>query len=261
MLSIIFPVYNECNRLEDCVSRVEAYLSKEFQSVEIIIAEDNSTDGSYDIARRIAASDRNVVLLHNEHRLGRGSSLAAAIRRSRGEYVIYMDVDLATDIGNIRRLVEGLQRGAVVSTGSRLMRDANASRPLARDVASRAYNFLVRLLMGSKLYDHQCGFKGFNRTAVLPLLDLVRDNHWFWDTELLVICQRRGLKVDEFPVTWLHNGGNNLNASKVRVLKDAKDMGARLLKLKYRLMTEGLSEPAGLRQNELAAAPASLERK
>jgi glycosyltransferase involved in cell wall biosynthesis len=261
MLSVIFPVYNECNRLEDCVSRVKAYLSKESLSCEIIIVEDHSTDGSFEIAGRIAASDPDVVLLHNERRLGRGSSLAAAIRRSRGEYVVYMDVDLATDLRYTRRLVEGLQAGAVVSTGSRLMREADASRPLARDVASRVYNFLVRLMMGSKLYDHQCGFKGFNRAAVLPLLDLVRDNHWFWDTELLVICQRRGLKVDEFPVTWLHNGGNNLNASKVKVLKDAKDMGTRLLKLKYRLMTEGLPVPADLSQNESAAAPVSVEHK
>ncbi len=238
MLSVILPVYNECNRLEACVDRLDKYLTNEFERYEILIIEDNSTDGSYDIARCLAGANENVVLMHNERRLGRGSSLVAAIKNARGDFVIYMDVDLATDISYTRMLVDGLAGGAAVTTGSRLMKDSSARRPLSRDIASRSYNSLVRLLFGSKLYDHQCGFKGFRKRDVLKVIDRVQDNHWFWDTELLILCQQLGMKIVEFPVRWEHNGGNNLNASKVKVLRDSVSMGKKLLKLKYRLITQ-----------------------
>jgi glycosyltransferase AglD len=238
MLSVVLPVYNECNRLEACVGRLDKYLAGEFDRYEIMIIEDHSTDESYEIARRIAGANRNVVLMHNERRLGRGTSLAAAIKKARGDLVVYMDVDLATDISHTRQLVDGLAGGAAVTTGSRLMKDSAARRPLSRDIASRSYNSLVRLLFGSKLYDHQCGFKGFRRKDVLEVIDRVQDNHWFWDTELLIICQQLGMKVIEFPVRWEHNGGDSLNPSKVKVLKDSVSMGKKLLKLKYRLITQ-----------------------
>jgi glycosyltransferase involved in cell wall biosynthesis len=238
ILSVILPVYNECNRLEACVDRLDKYLLEEFDHYEIIIIEDNSTDGSYEIALHIAGANENVVLMHNERRLGRGTSLATAIKKARGDLVVYMDVDLATDISHTRTLVDGLARGAAVTTGSRLMKDSLVKRPLSRDIASRSYNSMVRLLFGSKICDHQCGFKGFRKRDVLKVIDRVKDNHWFWDTELLIICQKLGMKVIEFPVKWEHNGGNNLNASKVKVLKDSISMGKKLLKLKYRLLTQ-----------------------
>ncbi len=113
--------------------------------------------------------------------------------------------------------------------------------------------------MGSKVHDHQCGLKGFNKKSVMPLLDIVHDNHWFWDTELLMICQKCRLQIGEFPVTWLHNGGNNLNASKVKVFKDAKNMGIRRIKLKYRIVIKGLPGHTDLLQNALIADLSKLK--
>lgn len=239
-LSVILPVYNECNRLADCIAKVDEHLSAAYSSYEIIVAEDNSTDNSYEVAKEVAAHNDHVMLLHNISRLGRGASLSAAIRASRSDLVIYMDVDLATDIGFIERLVNPLKNGFSMTTGSRLMKDSKAERPLSRDIASRSYNFLVRLLFGSKLHDHQCGFKGFRKKDIEPLLGYVRDNHWFWDTELLILCKTSGLKVDEFPVSWKHNGGNDMNPSKVKVIHDSISMGSMLMKLKLRQLTGGL---------------------
>lgn len=238
MLSVILPVYNEGNRLEACVARLDEYLRKAFKAYEILIVEDNSPDDSYEVARRIAAGRENVVLLHNEERLGRGRSLTAAIKKARGQLVVYMDVDLATDLRHTRTLVDGLKNGASVSTGSRLMRDSEVNRPAVRDIASRSYNWLVRHMFGSQLYDHQCGFKGFRKSDVLAVIDGIEDDHWFWDTELLVVCQRRGMRVFEFPVRWKHNGGDNLNPSKVKVLRDSVLMGKKLLSFKYRLIMQ-----------------------
>jgi glycosyltransferase involved in cell wall biosynthesis len=236
-LSVILPAYNEANRLGDTVSLVREYLRREYPSYELVIVEDASPDGTYEVSIGLAAADQSILLIHNDKRLGRGSSLKEAIMACHGRYVLYMDVDLATDIHYIKQLVESLRSGAVLATGSRLIRGAEMERPVIRDVASKAYNLFVRLLFSSKVYDHQCGFKGLNKAEIVPALDLVRDNHWFWDTELLVICQSMGFRVDEFPVAWRHNGGDNKNASKVRVLKDSVSMGRRLLGLKVRQMT------------------------
>lgn len=235
MLSVILPVYNECNRLAASIDRLDNYLAANYDRYEIIIVEDCSTDGSYEIASHICEYRKNTVLLHNDRRLGRGASLAIAIRKARGKFVAYMDTDLATDLSHVRELIGGLARGASVTTGSRLMRGARIERPADRDIASKAYNSLARLLFGSRIHDHQCGFKGFNKRDILDVIGQVRDNHWFWDTELLIICQHRGLKVSEFPVRWVHNGGNSMNASKVKVLKDSYVMGKKLLELKLRL--------------------------
>lgn len=235
LLTIVIPVYNEGDRLEASVHKITAYLKKHFDLYEIIIVEDGSMDGSLDAARRLAARDSNINVLHNDSRRGRGASLATALKEARGDYVIYMDADLATGLEHTASLVKGLEEGASVTTGSRLMKGSRASRPLTRQIASRAYNSLVRLLFKSTICDHQCGFKGFNKTDVLGLIDLILDNHWLWDTELLIICQKVGLKINEFPIAWVHNGGNSLNASKVKVFRDSFTMGMKLLKLKYRL--------------------------
>jgi glycosyltransferase involved in cell wall biosynthesis len=234
-LSVVLPIYNECNRLEATVRRLKAYLDEAYGEYEIIIIEDNSTDGSYEIAKGIEALDHSVVLIHNDVRQGRGTSLAAALEKARGDYVIYMDADLSTDLRHTGTLVDGLIGGASVTTGSRLMSGSRAKRPLSRHIASMAYNSLARLLFGSAVHDHQCGFKGFRKNDVLGMIGLIRENHWLWDTELLVICQRLGLMVHEFPVTWTHNGGSILNTSKVKVLRDSFHMGIKLLGLRYRL--------------------------
>jgi glycosyltransferase involved in cell wall biosynthesis len=243
-LSVVLPAYNECNRLEASVDRLDAYLNKAFSQYEIIIVEDSSTDGSLEAASRARAAHDNVILIHNDIRLGRGASLKEAIIQSSANYVIYMDVDLATDLVYIKNLVDGLKSGASVSTGSRLMKGSKVSRPAGRDIASKSYNLLIRLLFGSKIHDHQCGFKGFNKKSILPVLDLVQDDHWFWDTELLVICQNFGLAICEFPVDWRHNGGNNLNASKVRLAKDTAFMGKRLIMLKARMISRSIGHTA-----------------
>lgn len=235
MLSVILPVYNEGNRLEACVDRLRCYLAENVSSYEIIIAEDGSTDESYPVAKRLAKEYDDVALFHSDNRLGRGASLDRAIKRANGDYIVYMDVDLATDLRYTKILIDGLANGASVVTGSRLMKGSKAKRPLVRDVASKGYNLLIKLLFGSALHDHQCGFKGFNKRVITQVLDWVQDSHWFWDTELLIICQQAGLKIFEFPVHWVHNGGNSLNQSKVKVLKDAYQMGSKLLDLKCRL--------------------------
>lgn len=125
-----------------------------------------------------------------------------AVERASGRYVVYVDVDLATDLAHLDELVAHVQNGSSISTGSRYARGSQTERKVSRFVTSLVYNSVVRLLLGSSLSDHQCGFKAFDRRALNRLLPHVNSHHWFWDTEVLVRAQAMGFKVAEVPVRW-----------------------------------------------------------
>ncbi len=227
MITIILPAYNEASRLEKSVERIREFLLSYFSDFEIIIAEDGSTDGTDKIARELAEKYAFITHIHSDKRLGRGKALNDAIKKAKNEFVIYMDVDLSTDLKHINDIYRALKSGYDIAVGSRLLNESDASRPAIRDIPSKVYNFLVRVLLKSKIHDHQCGFKGFKKGKVVEILDMIEDNHWFWDTELLVLAQKNGLKVKEIPVRWRHGG-----ESKVNVVKD----GTYMLKSIFRMM-------------------------
>lgn len=168
-----------------------------------------------------------VMHLHSDARQGRGKALNRAFKAASGEVLCYIDVDLATDMNYLEQLIRAVSvDGYDFATGSRIMPESDAIRPFKREFASRGYNHLVRLLLRSKLYDHQCGFKSFRRKALFEILDEVENQHWFWDTELLVRAQHKGYRVLEFPVFWRHGG-----SSKVNLVKDVGGMGSEVFRL------------------------------
>jgi len=198
----ILPVFNDREALETAIPRSIAVLEKITDSFLLAVAEDGSTDGSAEYVREWEEKDSRVRLFHAEERLGRGTALTRVIRMVDAEIVCYYDVDLATDMAHLPALVQAIRDGSDVVTGSRLMPESDIVRTQGREVASRGYNFLVRTVLKSTLYDHQCGFKAFRRDRILPLLDSVEAPHWFWDTELLVRAQKKGYRITEIPVRW-----------------------------------------------------------
>ncbi|MFH1470114.1 MAG: glycosyltransferase [Candidatus Micrarchaeota archaeon] len=220
-VSVVVPIYNESECIAPFVSRIAKELSG--LDYEIIIAEDGSDDAP-GVIRGIGAKSCRV--LHSDIRLGRGAALTRAIKDAKSDIVLYMDADLASEPGKTKRLIEGIENGAAVSTGSRLISGSNIRRGFTRSFMSRGFNLLVRFLLGSRIFDHQCGFKGFRRSAVLPLLKGVKATHWFWDTELLVRAQWARLKVDEFPIEWKEGKG-----TKVRLFKDTLAMASGVIRL------------------------------
>jgi glycosyltransferase AglD len=228
-VTVIIPVFNDRVSLEKALPESVMALEKITPQFEIIVAEDGSTDGSTDIAREFAKNDRRVRLLHSDARQGRGTALNRAIRESKGEIVGYYDVDLATGMQHLPELVAAIRNGADVATGSRLLPTSDIVRTGGREIASRTYNFLVRFILGSHLYDHQCGFKAFRRDRILSILPTIRDKHWFWDTEILVRAQRAGYTVDEFPVHWRAGKGTTVR------IKDIFSMGSSILRLWWQI--------------------------
>ena len=230
-VSIILPAYNEASRIEGTVERTAAALFDITSSFEIIIAEDGSHDGTDRICAALAKKYPFVVHLHSDERLGRGGAMNRALRASKGDILCYIDVDLATDMKHLKELVQAIRDGYDFATGSRLLAESDVKRPLKRELASRGFNFLARLMLGSKLHDHQCGFKSFKRESLFAIMDAVKDTHWFWDTELLVRAQRAGYRIREFPVEWKHGG-----ATKVNLIKDVFGMGSSIFRLWYELL-------------------------
>ncbi|WP_340100806.1 flippase-like domain-containing protein [Salinibaculum salinum] len=246
-VSVVLPAYNEEATLRKTVTvtldRLAAFLPDE--SYEVIVAEDGCEDRTPEIADELAAEYDTVRHIHSDERLGRGGALEFAFREADGETLVYFDTDLATDMRHLEELVESIRtHGYDVATGSRWLPDSAADRPAKRGIPSLAYNRLVRFFLRSDVRDHQCGFKAFDREALLALVDDVDDDHWFWDTEVLVRAQRAGYRVKEFPVDWTPRGD-----SKVDIIRDVFGMGSQILRTWWQLSVD----PRITRTTSLAA--------
>jgi len=228
-VTAIIPVFNDRQALSRAIPESLAALSAITKGFELVIAEDGSTDGSADLVREYALKDTRVRLAHNDERLGRGRALTRVMQEKGGPIICYYDVDLATDMRHLPALIQSIRDGYDVTTGSRLLPDSMVVRSEKRELPSRVYNWLVRWILGSTLHDHQCGFKAFRRDSVLRVLPLVRADHWFWDTELLVRAQKNGLRVREFPVQWTEGKGTTVR------LKDILRMGSSIIHLWWQL--------------------------
>jgi glycosyltransferase involved in cell wall biosynthesis len=202
-VDVVIPVYNEERDLAQNVRRLHAYLRDEFPfAARITIADNASTDGTWSVAMRLAAELPNVRLLHLNEK-GRGRALAAAWLTSDARVVAYMDVDLSTNLSALLPLVAPVLSGhSDVSIGSRLARGARVARGIKRELISRAYNLLLRLSLGVRFRDAQCGFKALRADVARRLLPRVQNRNWFFDTELLVVAERAGLRIHELEVDW-----------------------------------------------------------
>jgi glycosyltransferase involved in cell wall biosynthesis len=197
------PVYNESLILERNVAQVDQVVRALTSSYEIVIVEDGSTDGSDTIASSLSQKNSRIIHLHSDTRLGKGGALKNAFKKCRGDDVLFMDIDLATNLKHIEEFVKLIGEGNDAVVGSRARRGAKVRRPLVRRIASHGYNVLVNILFYDRIYDHQCGFKAFRRSVLASVMDEVDDNGFFFDTELMVRIQRKGYRIIECPIEWL----------------------------------------------------------
>lgn len=231
MVSVVLPAYNEVGQLEGAVTKTSQALKEYGYSFEIAIAEDGSTDGTAKRAEDLAQEFPYVKHIHREKRLGRGMALNNAFRQCIGEVFVYMDLDLATDLKYVKPLVDAITvEGYEFSTGSRMLPESKVERSLSRSISSKTYNFLVRHMLGSRLRDHQCGFKAFKKEPVLSLIDEVGATHWFWDTEIMVRAYRHGYRIKEIAVEWKSGKG-----TKVNLFKDSWNMFWQIMNLWWKL--------------------------
>ena len=203
-VDIVVPVRNEERDLAPSVRRLVSYLREGFPfTARVTIADNGSTDGTWAIADRLARDFDEVRAVRMEQP-GRGRALRAVWSQSDAEVLAYMDVDLSTDLNALLPLVAPLLSGhSDVAIGTRLARGSRVIRGPKRELISRCYNLLLHACMGARFSDAQCGFKAIRRDQARALLPLTQDTGWFFDTELLVLAERAGLRIHEIPVDWI----------------------------------------------------------
>ena len=211
-VDIVIPVYNEERVLSRSVRRLHRFLSAELPfSWRIIVADNASTDATPFIAATLADVLPGVQLLRLEAK-GRGRALRAAWSASDARVVCYMDVDLSTDLKGLLPLLAPLLSGhSDLAVGSRLARGARVTRGTKREFISRSYNRLLGLVLRAGFSDAQCGFKAVRGDVLPALLAGVRDDEWFFDTELLILAQRRGLRIHEVAVDWIDDPDSSVD--------------------------------------------------
>jgi glycosyltransferase involved in cell wall biosynthesis len=216
-VDIVIPVYNEAAALEFSVRRLHRFLQANLPyHWRIVIADNASRDATPFIARELARELPRVAVITLPLK-GRGRALRAAWSASDADVVCYMDVDLSTDLRALPPLLDGLLSGeADVATGTRLASDSRVVRGRKREFISRSYNRLLRIVLRARFSDAQCGFKALRADVARRLLPEIKDQGWFFDTELLVLAQRCGLRILEVPVHWVDDPD-----SRVKIVRTA----------------------------------------
>jgi putative flippase GtrA len=217
-VDVVVPVYNEQAALEHSIRRLHAFLTESFPFTwRITIADNASSDGTPFIAAALAGELPGVAHLRLD-RKGRGLALREAWSRSDARVVSYMDVDLSTDLRGLLPLVAPLLSGhSDVAIGSRLARGAEVVRGPKRELISRAYNTILHTTLRVRFTDAQCGFKAVTRGAADQLLPQIRDDGWFFDTELLVLAGRDRLRIHEVPVDWVDDPDSRVDIVRTAV--------------------------------------------
>lgn len=228
-LSVIIACYNEMQVIESSVPRVQDILDATKYSYEIILFDDGSTDGTRTVGPKLAQKSNRVVWRAHDKNYGRGRTVSDGIKLARGRIVGFVDMDLEVPPEYILPFALEIEKGADIAIAIRLEHTNFNNLPsyrrlsalaywILRHILSSGYSLLVKLILGVKLKDTEVGFKFFNREKILPILDEVTDNHWFWDTEVMARSYYKGLNIKEYFVLYLKNPHKK---STVKIFKDS----------------------------------------
>lgn len=230
-VDMIIPVYNEERVLAASVEKLCAWAEEHLPyKWRVVVADNASTDGTLAVAQQLAAAHPDEVGYVHLDQKGRGRALKRAWLESPADAMCYMDVDLSTDLAMILPLLNAvLEDGYDIAYGSRMTRGSDIERSLKREINSRGYITLIKLLFWTKFSDAQCGFKAITGDAAQALLPKVRDGEWFFDTELMILAERSGRKLKGVPVRWVED-----RDTRVKFPQDIIKMGSNLIKLRFR---------------------------
>ncbi|MER6995248.1 glycosyltransferase [Streptomyces sp. NPDC000410] len=264
VLDVVIPVYNEERDLEPCVRRLHSHLTRTFPyGFRITVADNASTDRTPQVAAALEAAFAEVRAYRLEEK-GRGRTLRTVWAASDAPVLAYMDVDLSTGLNALLPLVAPLISGhSELAIGSRLARSSRVVRGPKRELISRAYNLILRGSLAARFSDAQCGFKAIRRDVAQRLLPMVEDTGWFFDTELLVLAERAGLRIHEVPVDWVDDPDSTVHIVRTAAL-DLKGVWrvGRALAVGA-LPLDRLARPFGddPRDRQLSGVPGGLARQ
>jgi len=228
-IDVVVPVYNEEGVLARSVAVLRDFLAGNLSCRwRIVIADNGSADGTLAIAQDLSRQYPDVRHIQLELK-GRGRALRKAWLESEADAVSYMDVDLSTKLDALPELIRALDEGYDIAVGSRLMKGSRVKRGLKREIVSRGYNMLIKAMFRSSFSDAQCGFKAVKRDVARELVPLIKDQAWFFDTELLLLAGMKGYRIKDVPVEWVED-----EDTRVRIASTAWEDVKGLLRLRFR---------------------------
>lgn len=250
--SFVFPAYNESERLTTSLPKVLEYIRQRNLSAEVIVVNDGSRDDTADIIRKFALLHPSVQLLENPGNRGKGYSVRNGMLHARGDVILFSDTDLSSPITEADKLFAAINNGADVAIGSRwLQRELQTEpQPLLRQLYGRLFNLGLRLILGLKFHDTQCGFKAFTREAAHVIFTRQRIERWGFDPEILFLADKFKLRTAEVPVEWAHD-----HRSKINPFRDGLRMGREVLQVRWNEMAGRYEHPSFAIEEPAIAEP------
>ena len=215
-VEVVIPVYNEEKALPGSISTLHRFLEQKLSyEWRIVVADNGSTDDTLAVATNLSEQYPRVSYLHLDQK-GRGRALHEAWIESGADILSYMDVDLSTDLEAFPKLVDAIAKEEYdIAIGSRLMPASRVvDRTLTRELTSRSYNLIIKTMFFVRFSDAQCGFKAIRRSAAQHLVPLIKDQGWFFDSELLVLAEKNGYRIKDLPVKWTDDPDSRVNVVK-----------------------------------------------
>jgi len=244
--SIVIPAYNEGERIGNTLHRVLHYADERKWSVEVLVVNDGSRDSTVDIVQQYAKQNPCLRLIENPGNRGKGFSVRNGMLHAQGKILLFTDADLSSPIQEADKLFAAIQGGADVAIGSRWLNAQLQSRrqPLHRQVFGRVFNLMLRLVLGLRFKDTQCGFKAFTRTAAQAIFPLQNIERWGFDPEVLYLAQRFHFKIAEVPVVWAHREGTQIHP-----LRDGIRMLGEVMRIRWNAMSGKYAVPVNSRSH------------
>lgn len=257
--SFVIPAYNESGRIRPTLDRILGYIEEQKWDAEIVVVNDGSADDTADIIRTYARTHPQLRLVENPGNRGKGFSVRNGMLHARGDISLFTDADLSSPIAEAQKLFDAIRQGADIAIGSRWLRAElqTERQPLYRQAFGRIFNLLLRLFLGLRFKDTQCGFKAFRREAAQRIFPLQRIERWAFDPEILFLAKRMRLSVVEVPVLWAHSEGTRLHP-----FRDGLRMFRDILRIRWNALRGTYNKPAVLSPGDLSsgAEGASGER-
>jgi dolichyl-phosphate beta-glucosyltransferase len=252
--SIVIPAYNEGARLGATLEKVLGFVRAQGWNaeVEVIVVNDGSRDDTAGLVREFAEREPMLRLVENPGNRGKGYAVRNGMLNARGEVVVFSDADLSSPIEEMPKLLAALAGGADIAIGSRWLRTELQTRRQSRhrQIFGRVFNLLLRITLGLRFKDTQCGFKAFTRRAVQTILPLQRIERWGFDPEILFLARKFGFRVEEVPVVWGHSGD-----TRIHPVVDGARMFWEMLRIRWYDVTGKYDGGSGARAQPVKTLP------
>jgi len=233
---IVIPAHNEEALVRQTAMTLHDFCGKNLQNYDwrVVIADNNSADRTAEIVKKLEKESDGKIIYKFIPQKGKGLAIRESWKSFDADIYIFMDADLATDLSALPLLIKSIGDGYDLVIGSRFIKGSSVKRPMARKMISKVFSLITRFMFGLKIKDYPCGFKAVNKNVIKNILPQVKNNVWFFDTELVIRSAKKEMKIKEIPIIW-QDRDRNKSKSRVSIIKVTKEYLRELLKLRKEL--------------------------